>query len=576
MSAKRNQYVCGLLWSLVLGGACSLSAAGYMVEGVVVDAKSHAAVPHVRVVLASSKNRDQRAEMITNADGRFSIAVSHPGKYTLEINKPGYPPQYYKEPGFSAVETAVVVRDDQDTRHIVFEAWRGGAISGKIKDEDGEPVAYAVVDLFRSMIVGGERKVIGRGEIRANAVGEFRFRDLQSGSYYVSAMGRPWFADTLIQLETRSERRVMRRPVGVRTQDAGQAELIEGPPQADEPISFSADPNFRGTAFQTTFYPNASTVDAASPVRVDTGGEVEISIALPLAKAVSVKGSISSAGDISGGRILLMKKVYDKHISFLQEWVGKDGTFEFRNVPAGSYDVVASSQANSGATSWSMRQEIEVGTADMEVQLRPEAMGSFSGRVVFDGEMPSSPSGVFVALHDDKGRVISGEADAGWQFTVNRVPAGRYEVTALSTDYIAAYLEGASGNHLPLSLAMSAGAAVRQNVALTRAVSAIEGTVEHAGTPQVGVFVLLMPKDTEQKWAYREDQTDGDGSYKLARIPAGDYYVIALSTGEALAYRDAKVAAILAKAAQMIHVTGDRSDLKLELVNTGSLKLPVL
>jgi hypothetical protein len=109
--------------------------------------------------------------------------------------------------GFIAVAPVVVFA-------LVFEAWRGGAISGKIKDEDGEPVAYAVVDLFRSVIVGGERKVIGRGEIRANAAGEFRFRDLQSGSYYVSAMGRPWFADTLIQLENRNERRVMRRSAG--------------------------------------------------------------------------------------------------------------------------------------------------------------------------------------------------------------------------------------------------------------------------------------------------------------------------------------------------------------------------
>jgi hypothetical protein len=316
-------------------------------------------------------------------------------------------------------------------------------------------------------------------------------------------------------------------------------------------------------------------VEAASPVRLDTGGEAEISIALPLAKAVSVKGSINSAGDIIGGRMLLMKKVYDKHISFLQEWVGKDGTFEFRNVPAGSYDIVASSQANSGATSWSMHQEIEVGTADTEVQLRPEGMGSFSGRVVLDGDVLSSPpSGVFVALHDDKGRVISGEADTGWQFTVNRVPPGRYEVTALSTDYIAAYLEGASGDHFPLSLTMSAGAAVRQNVALTRAVSVIEGTVEHAGEPLVGVFVLLMPKDSAQHWAYRQDQTDSDGSYKLARIPAGDYYVLALSNGEDVAYRDVKVAAILARAAHVIHVAGDHTDLKLELVNTGSLKLP--
>lgn len=557
-----------VLLTLVLASGWPLAGADHLVEGVVVDARSHNAVPHVRVVLGSTKNRELKAEMITKQDGRFSFPVSQPGKYTLQINKPGYPPQFYKQAAFLGVETAIVVRDDQDTRHIVFDAWRGGAISGKIKDEDGEPVPYALVDLFQSVVVAGERKVVGTGEIRANAAGEFRFRNLRRGNYYVSAMGRPWFADTLIQLESARERPVIRRF------EAGQTVPMEGQTQPDQPIPFSADPNFRGTAFQTTFYPNATAVEGASPVHVDGGGEVEISIALPLAKAVSVKGSISPTGDISGGRVFLMKKVSDKHISFLQEWVGKDGSFEFRNVPAGSYEIVASSQANSGAASWNMHQDIEVGASDMEVQLRAEAMGSFSGRVVFDGEPPSSPSGVSVTLHDDKGRAFGGEADADWQFMVNRIPAGQYEVTAGSTDYIAAYVEGASGEHLPLTLTMNSGAALRQNVALTRAISVIEGTVEHAGVAQIGAFVLLMPEDPAQRWAYRQDQTDSDGSYKLSRIPQGDYYVIALSTGEDVTYRDTKVAAILTKAAQAIQVSGNRAGLKLDLVNTANLKLP--
>lgn len=560
---------------LAFATTCSVGAADYLVEGVVVDARSHNPVPHVRVVLGSTKNRELKAEMFTSEDGRFSFPMSQPGKYTLQINKPGYPPQFYKQAAFLGVETAVVVRDDQDTRHIVFEANRGGAISGKIKDEDGEPVAHALVDLFRSVVAGGERKVIGWGEVRADALGEFRFRNLQRGSYYVSAMGRPWFADTLIQLESTWERPVIRRFAEEQTVP------IEGQPPPNQPIPFSADPNFRGTAFQTTFYPNATAVEGASLVRVEAGAESEIAIVLPLAKAVSVKGSISPAGDISGGQVFLMKKVSDKHILFLQEWVGKDGRFEFRNAPAGSYEIVASSQANSGAASWSMHEDIEVGATDMEVQLRPEAMGSFSGHVVFDGEPPPSTAGVFVALRDEKGTFLRGDPDADWQFTVNRIPAGRYavtagEMTASGTDYLAAYLEGASGEHLPLTLAMTSGGAVRQNVALTRAVSVIEGMVEHAGAAQIGAYVLLMPKDAARRWAYRQDQTDSDGSYKLSRIPPGDYYVIALSSGEDIAYRDARVAAVLAKAAQAIHVSGNRTDLKLDVVNKASLELPGL
>ncbi len=558
------------LLTLVLAAGWPLAAADYLVEGVVVDARSHNAVPHVRVVLGSTKNRELKAEMITKEDGRFSFPVSQPGKYTLQISRPGYPPQFYKQAPFLALETAIVVRDDQDTRHIVFEAWRGGAISGKIKDEDGEPVPYALVDLFQSVVVGGDRKVLGTAEIRANATGEFRLRNLRRGNYFVSAMGRPWFADTLIQLESTSKQLVTRHSAEAPTTP------MEGQPQPDQPIPFSADPNFRGTAFQTTFYPNATTIEGASPVRLDAGAEAEISIVLPLAKAVSVKGSISPADDISGGRVFLMKKVSDKHISFLQEWVGKDGIFEFRNVPAGSYEIVASSQANSGAASWGMHQDIEVGASDVEVLLRPEAMASFSGRMVFDGEPASSPSGVSVTLHDDKGRTFGGQADSDWQFTINRIPAGRYEVTAGSTDYIAAYLEGETGDHLPLALTISSGVALRQNVALTRAVSVIEGTVEYAGVPQIGAFVLLMPKDPAQRWAYRQDQTDSDGSYKLARIPAGDYYVIALRTGEDVAYRNAKVAAVLTKAAQAIQVSGNRAGVKLDLVDTANLKLPGL
>jgi hypothetical protein len=96
--------------------------------------------------------------------------------------------------------------------------------------------------------------------------------------------------------------------------------------------------------------------------------------------------------------------------------------------------------------------------------------------------------------------------------------------------------------------------------------------VEKAGVPQVGAFVLLMPKNPAQRWAYRVDQTDSDGSYCLATIPSGDYLLIALSSGADVAYRDAKVAATLAKAAQQVHIeAGDHLDLKLEVVDASRL-----
>jgi hypothetical protein len=163
--------------------------------------------------------------------------------------------------------------------------------------------------------------------------------------------------------------------------------------------------------------------------------------------------------------------------------------------------------------------------------------------------------------------------DSEGNFSLSRILPGRYEVTAGSAGYVAAYFVGPSGERLPLILEITSGEPIHRDLMLTEAVSTIEGTVEKAGVPQVGAFVLLMPKNPAQRWAYRVDQTDSDGSYRLATIPAGDYFLLSLSDGSDVVYRDAKVAATLAnKAAQQVHIeAGDHLDLKLEVVDASRL-----
>ena len=113
-----------------------------------------------------------------------------------------------------------------------------------------------------------------------------------------------------------------------------------------------------------------------------------------------------------------------------------------------------------------------------------------------------------------------------------------------------------------------------RDLTLTRAESVIDGTVEKAGVPQIGAGVLLLPKAASYA-AVRSDQTDSDGSYHLGTIPAGDYFLITVPDRESIAYRDAKVAAALSKAAKPIHVEpGDRLNLKLDPVDPATLNLP--
>jgi len=558
-----------LLLTLVFAGGLSLrGATNYDVSGVVLDSQSQKPLANMRVSLAPATARVQKLEQVTKQDGRFSFAVNQAGKYTLQVTKPGYPVQSYGGAAFTGLSSAIVVRDDQDTSHIVFQAKRGAVISGQIKDEDSEPVGNALVTVFQVMIVSGERKVVMRGQVRANAAGEFRLPNLLRGNYYVCAMGRPWFADSLIQLQDMQEavkQSYKRWPAGAQPAQ----------PQPPPAPQYSPDPGFRGTAFITTFYPRAQTIEEAGLVRVDTGGETQISITLPLTKAVVLKGTVASSGEMSEGRANLLKKVYDQYVSFLQERVAKEGTFVFNNVPAGSYEIMATSAAASGGTSWNVRLDVEVGTSDMEVTLRPAPMGAMMGRVLFEGENPAATGGLFVTLRNDKGNSARIQVDSDGNFSLSRILPGRYEVTAGSADYVASYFVGPTGEHLPLTIEIASGEPVQRDLMLTKAVSVIESTVEKAGTPQVGAFVLLMPKNPSQHWACRFDQTDSDGSYRLGTIPEGDYFLIALNDAAEVAYRDAKVAAKLTGAAKPVHIdAGDHLAMKLDVVAAGALNLP--
>lgn len=549
----------------------ALYGAPYAVSGVVVDSQSHAPLASVRVSLVPAVTQDRRIEQVTKKDGLFSFTLSQPGKYSLQVVKSGYPAQAYRQASFAGVSSAILVRDDQDTRHIIFEAWRGSAISGQIKDEDSEPVGNALVTVFQSLITGGERKVVARRQTRANAAGEFRVASLPPGDYYICAMGRPWFADSILQLQdVQASMRLARQPDSPIPGEPADAQPAEPP----APV-FSPDPNLSGTAFLTTFYPHSQTVEDASTVHTDAGSEVQASITLPFSRAVTLKGTLTVPGSTIDGRVILYKKVYDQYVSFLEEWVQKDGTFTFKNVPAGSYEIVGASQSSAAENSWYARQDIEVGTLDMNIALSPPQMGSLAGTVIFEGPRPASLANLFISLRSDKGALHRSEIGANGNFSLSRLPPGRYELTAGSREYIAAYVATPGGEHLPLTIDIPPGETVNLNVALTRAVSAIDGSVESGGAPQVGAFVLLMPRDPAQRWAYRVDQTDSDGTFRLAAIPSGDYFLIALDSAENVAYRDAAVAAILASAAKTVHIEqGAHQDLKLEIVLTGRFKLP--
>src|SRR5690606_1485018 len=64
---------------------------------------------------------------------------------------------------------------------------RGGAITGRVVDEFGEPVGNAAVSAMRYAFAGGQRRLLPNGVTdRTDDLGQFRVHGLSPGDYYVS------------------------------------------------------------------------------------------------------------------------------------------------------------------------------------------------------------------------------------------------------------------------------------------------------------------------------------------------------------------------------------------------------
>jgi hypothetical protein len=71
-----------------------------------------------------------------------------------------------------------------------------GIISGRVLDEDGEPLPWAQVSALREVYFRGKRKLSLEALVPTNDLGEYRLFGLKPGRYFVGAWEDPDFLRT--------------------------------------------------------------------------------------------------------------------------------------------------------------------------------------------------------------------------------------------------------------------------------------------------------------------------------------------------------------------------------------------
>lgn len=477
--------------------AAAPQASSYRVAGTVVNAVTSQPVTAARVTLAPIEHRDQRLAYVTGADGRFVFAGLPAGKYELSGQGRGLLPASYDQ--HASLTSSVAAGPGQETDALVLRLEPPGSISGKVVDDIGEPVEHATVELLRSRVVTGHRRLTHYDFGQTDDRGEYRFSSVPAGTYYLAASGYPWYTKL-------------------------NGTLGDAPPAA-----------ITHTGYGIRYHPNVSDPAAAEPLLLKAGQEATADFALNPVPAASVHVHFENGQGFAKRMTLTAAGLAGNQVSVRQGKESED-FYNFWGIPPGHY-VLKSLVLEGGRTLFA-KNEIDVAAADMDVRVTLLEAPSLTGTLVLDGG-GSLPPGLGVLLYDDEaGRTMASPVGADGKFAFPAAPPQRCQVSLTRADDI--YLkswsaEGARRDGELLDIAE--GATVRLKLLAAKGAGSIHGTVEHAGHPFAGGLVVLAPAaGSNGPDVSRAFQSDSDGSYYFRGVPPGDYALFAVPNGAEFEY----------------------------------------
>jgi len=303
-------------------------------EGLVVQLGTSAPVAGAQVSIG-------RAQATTDENGKFAFANVQPGRYRILANHTAYMPAQYGERSRGGIGADVTVAPGQVLKDIVIVLVPRGTILGRVYDTSDKPVANANVQALKYAYQEGRRILVPVGTAKSNEVGEYRLPSLTPGPYIISAV-----------------------------------------PQAVA----AADPADRHLP---VYYPGTTDAGAASTIDLPPGIEFTgVDLRVVDSRAVRVVGrvmnGISGEPAMGAALMLLPRRGTVATGSSLRATASSTGSFEFRNMSPGSYELIASAP-NLPEGRVAASASVEIGSADVDnvtLVLQPQLL--LNGRVAID------------------------------------------------------------------------------------------------------------------------------------------------------------------------------------------------
>ncbi|QOY91535.1 carboxypeptidase-like regulatory domain-containing protein [Paludibaculum fermentans] len=491
------------LAALVLGGLCLWAQSDpaeqvCTVEGTVVDARTQAGIPGVRVTaMMTLEGRDNLRSSgmgaFTDSNGKFRLTKVKPGQYFLSAAKADFEPTRRRPVLLPALEAG------RELKGVRVELQPLATLSGRVVNENGDPVSGATVELMARVSAFNRKSISSTGGAAStDDRGIFLIHRASPGHYLLSA--------------THMESRNVIYPL-------------------------------RGggvSGYVRTFLPGVSDPEQARWLEVTPGSEQNgLEIQLRREPVYRVRGL---ALDESGAPVprFVVNVQSGLGIAPLQNRTFMNGQFEIEGLRPGQYSLMARS-VTMGDSGQSARVALNLGQGDVDnLQIRLSPGMRLQCTAILEGAGERKPDWqrvevvpMFLApLGPAADQRVKPAADGSfvleiagsgsmWFKVTGQPAAGTYlaEIRSGPENLLDREVDASSGLQSPMRFVFRTGSA------------RLSGQVEDAnGRPaSAGASVLAFDADAAKRslGSAISASVKADGSFELAELPPSDYLVYA-------------------------------------------------
>jgi hypothetical protein len=305
---------------------------GAEIRGRILDARTSQPVAGARIT-AVTIGPGAQAVAVSDATGQYRLMGLPAGRYSVSAAAEGFLTTLHGQSEPIDSYTLVSLRSDDHIGNIDVHLRRGGDIVGTVIDPDGGPASGAYVMILRRVFRRGTSRIVQAARpITADRSGVFRFSQVASGEYYVSA-SKPW--------------------------------QIGGP------------------AFGATYYTGATTPLKATPISVAEGKAFTLTFKLVSARLSDVAITIPGPDK----RPLANSRLMIGPAEWTQGWVVPVPSTERMGMrlPPGTYFLHTLGNDPRAVTASSVGTlVIEEGSTTASTVLQPQTRSLVSGRIIVD------------------------------------------------------------------------------------------------------------------------------------------------------------------------------------------------